>query len=89
MTTWQQLTMSGASMEMRRVSVVEDFIVVRLYKVSQSFWLLLKLIVSAKFDTFLDVGFLRWSQSWLEKMISTICCIDDLPLAVLSSLAVF
>ena len=35
--TWQQLTMIGASVEMRRMSVVEDFIVVRLYRVSQLF----------------------------------------------------
>ena len=37
------------------MSVIEDFIVVRLFRVSRSFWLLLILLVSAKLDTLLDM----------------------------------
>ena len=71
------------------MSFVEDFIVVRLFRVSQSFWPLLSLVVFAKLDTlFFEVWVLWWSQSYFVQMTFTTCCTDVLPLAALSSLDV-
>ena len=71
------------------MSVFKEFIVVRLCRVSRSFWLFLNLIVSAKLDTLLDMQVFRWPQSWFDQMTFTTCGTDELPLAALSSLAVY
>ena len=51
---------------MRKMSVVEDFIVECLFRVSRSFWLFCYLIgVSAKLDAYLDFSIVT-TVAWVE-----------------------
>ena len=55
-----------SSVAMRKMSVVEDFIVECLFRVSRSFWLFCYLIgVSAKLDAYLDFSIVT-TVAWVE-----------------------